>query len=88
MAEQDGKKKESRKRHRTDDKERVVKINKPQEKKSGERDRSQVKCFRCGKLGHPAFNGMLNEDRMSKNEVHETLKKNDKSYKKSNYLLV
>ena len=89
MAEQDDKKKESCKRHRTDEKERVVKINKPHEKKSGERDRSQMKCFRCGKLGHPAFKCMLNRERMSKKEVHETLKKNDNTYKKkSNYLLV
>ena len=57
MTEDEGKKtkKEGRKRPRSEEKGRATKKTKDDKKKEGEPDRSQLKCFRCGKFGHPAF---------------------------------
>jgi hypothetical protein len=89
MAGEVGKEKKTRKRSRPDDKNRVEKPNKLNGKKGAERDRSQMKCFRCGKLVHPAFKCEVDGKRLSKKGVAETLKQHDNTYqKKSDYLLV
>jgi hypothetical protein len=87
-----GKKKEPRKRQRTDDKVRGSKKPGPgpdKKKKANGPDRSQLTSFNCQKFGHPAF--MFKEGGgLSQKQVHDVLKKSDNTYKKKNsdYLLV
>ena len=82
------KKKDVQKRPRSGDGKLRESKKKTDAKQGGGQDRSQLKCFNCGKFGHPAFK-CKEAGGISRREVHKVLKKNDNTFRKnSNYLRV